>query len=256
MDHKLVLVRHGESTWNLEGKFTGWYDCPLSENGAKEAQAAGKELDKAGYKFDIAFTSMLKRAIRTCWYSLEETDSMYVPIVNAWQLNERHYGGLQGLDKKETVAKYGLEQVTEWRRSYATPPPNCDDGSEHAPCNDHKYNGMPEAQAIRAESLKTTLDRVLPFWESDIVPTIKSGKNVLVAAHGNSLRALVKHLDGFSEEVIAELNIPTGVPLVYTLDDDMRPIKSPRGIGGLSGEYLGDQEQIRARIEGVKKQTG
>lgn len=256
MDHKLVLVRHGESTWNQEGLFTGWYDCPLSDKGAKEAADAGALLNEGGYKFDIAYTSMLKRAIRTCWYSLEETDSMYIPIVNAWQLNERHYGGLQGLDKKDTVAKYGLDQVNIWRRSYATPPPDCAEDSEHAPCNDPKYNGMPAAQAIRAESLATTLDRVLPFWESDIVPTIKSGKRVIIAAHGNSLRALVKHLDGISEDVIAGLNIPTGVPLVYTLDDNMKPIKSPNAMGELSGEYLGNQEQIKARIEGVKAQTG
>ena len=181
---------------------------------------------------------------------------MYIPVINAWELNERHYGGLQGLDKKETVEKYGLEQVNIWRRSYATPPPDCDEKSEHAPCNDEKYKDMPAAQAIRAESLKTTLDRVLPFWEKSIVPKIKSGNRVLIAAHGNSLRALVKHLDSISEEVIAGLNIPTGVPLVYTLDDDMRPIKSPRAMGELSGEYLGNQDEIRARIEGVKAQTG
>ena len=233
MSHQVVLVRHGESTWNQEGKFTGWYDCPLSEKGAKEAQEAGQILSAEGYKFDVAFTSMLKRAIRTCWYSLEETDCMYIPIKNAWELNERHYGGLQGLDKKQTVAKHGIDQVNVWRRSYATPPPVCEESSEHNPANDVKYNGMPEAQAIRAESLATTLDRVLPYWEKEIVPTIKSGKKIIIAAHGNSLRALV-----------------------YTLDDNMKPIKSPNSMGELSGEYLGDQDAIRARIEGVKAQTG
>ena len=256
MDYKVVLVRHGESTWNEEGKFTGWYDCPLSTKGAQEAKEAGKILGDEGYKFDVAFTSMLKRAIQTCWYSLEATDCMYIPIKNAWELNERHYGGLQGLDKKQTVAKHGIDQVNIWRRSYATPPPDCDEDSEHAPSNDPKYDGMPEARKIRAESLSTTLDRVLPYWDKEIVPTIKSGKKVLIAAHGNSLRALVKHLDGISEDTIAGLNIPTGVPLVYTLDEDMRPVKSPRSMGELSGEYLGDQDAIRARIEGVKKQTG
>ena len=255
-EHTLVLLRHGESTWNLENKFTGWYDCSLSPNGNKEAEAAGKLLAESDFVFDIAYTSKLKRAIRTLWHTLEQTNQMSIPIVNAWQLNERHYGALQGLDKKETVAKYGEDQVNIWRRSYDIPPPDCDVASSHYPGNDVKYASNPVASKIRAESLKTTLDRVMPYWHSDIAPTIKSGKKVVVTAHGNSLRALVKYLDNLSDDVISELNIPTGVPLVYTLDDNLKPIKSPLAYAPLSGRYLGNQDEIRARIEGVKNQTG
>jgi len=248
-------VRHGESTWNQENKFTGWYDCPLSEKGQEEAQNAGKELKKAGFTFDVAFTSYLKRAIRTLWYALEETDCMYIPIKNAWQLNERHYGALQGLDKQETVDQYGIDQVTVWRRSYDIPPPEVASDSPHYPGNDKKYAALSDASKIKTESLKTTLDRVLPYWHSDIVPRIKKGKKVLIAAHGNSLRALVKYLDNISDADILGTNIPTGVPLIYELDENLKPIPSKNALKPLNGYYLGNQEEIRARIEGVKNQT-
>lgn len=254
-EYTLTLIRHGESTWNEENKFTGWYDCPLSEKGHKEAQNAGALLKNSNYKFDIAYTSCLKRAIRTLWHTLEQTDCMSIPIVNAWQLNERHYGALQGLDKQETVAKFGKEQVNVWRRSYDIPPPEVDTKSSHYPGNDDKYKSNPIASKIRTESLKTTLDRVLPYWHSDIVPSIKSGKNVVIAAHGNSLRALVKYLDNISEEVISELNIPTGVPLVYKLDENFKPIPHKDAIAPLRGQYIGNQDDIKARILGVKNQT-
>ena len=255
MSSTLVLVRHGESTWNEENKFTGWYDCPLSEKGTKEAMEAGKLLAKEGLRFDVAYTSKLKRAIRTLWHTLEQTDQMSIPVTCAWELNERHYGALQGLDKKETVAKYGTEQVNIWRRSYDIPPPPCETSSSHYPGNDSKYASNAQASAIRSESLKTTLERVLPYWHSEIAPALKSGKKVVVAAHGNSLRALVKYLDNISDDVIAELNIPTGVPLVYNLDDNLKPIKSPQAFAPLNGRYVGNQDEIRARIEGVKNQT-
>jgi 2,3-bisphosphoglycerate-dependent phosphoglycerate mutase len=253
---ELVLIRHGESVWNEENKFTGWYDCPLSVKGNKEAEEAGKLLAKEGLKFDVAYTSKLKRAIRTLWHSLEQTDQMSIPIINAWELNERHYGALQGLDKKETVAKYGTEQVNIWRRSFDIPPPECEPSSSHYPGNDVKYANIPAAASIRSESLKTTLDRVLPYWHKEIAPAITSGKRVVIAAHGNSLRALVKYLDNIPDADIAELNIPTGVPLIYTLDDQLKPVKQKDSFAPLNGRYLGDQEQIRARIEGVKAQTG
>lgn len=207
------------------------------------------------FGFDVAYTSCLKRAIRTLWHTLEQTDCMSIPIVNAWQLNERHYGALQGLDKQETVAKYGKEQVNIWRRSYDVPPPEVDISSSHYPGNDPKYAHMPQAAKIRTESLKTTLERVLPYWEKEIVPTVKSGKRVVIAAHGNSLRALVKYLDNIPESEIAELNIPTGVPLVYSLDANLKPVAHPDAIAPLQGRYIGNQEDIRARILGVKNQT-
>jgi 2,3-bisphosphoglycerate-dependent phosphoglycerate mutase len=253
--YTLVLLRHGESTWNQANKFTGWNDCPLSEKGHGEASAAGKLLKKTGLIFDVAYTSMLQRAIRTLWHSLEQTDLMYIPIRSRWQLNERHYGKLQGLDKQETVDKFGIEQVNVWRRSYDIPPPPCDEDSEHNPANDPKYQSNDEASQIRTESLATTLDRVLPLWNNDIAPTIRSGKRVIITAHGNSLRALVKHLDGISPEIISELNIPTGIPLVYELDDNLKPIPQLDAIAPLTGRYLGNQADIRARIEGVKNQT-
>lgn len=253
---ELVLVRHGESTWNDENKFTGWYDCPLSNKGKNEAQAAGKLLAANKFKFDLAYTSYLQRAIRTLWFSLEETGHMFIPIKNRWQLNERHYGALQGLGKKETVAKYGVDQVNVWRRSYDIPPPPCDADSPMAPANDPKYSHIPEAAGIKTESLATTLDRVLPLWHEDIAPEIKSGKRIIIAAHGNSLRALVKYLDNISEKDITGLNIPTGVPLVYSLDADLKPIAHPDAIAPLSGRYVGDQADIRARIKGVANQTG
>eukprot|EP00566_Odontella_aurita_P037544 CAMPEP_0113539650 /NCGR_PEP_ID=MMETSP0015_2-20120614/8044_1 /TAXON_ID=2838 /ORGANISM="Odontella" /LENGTH=283 /DNA_ID=CAMNT_0000439369 /DNA_START=698 /DNA_END=1549 /DNA_ORIENTATION=+ /assembly_acc=CAM_ASM_000160 len=252
--HTLVLVRHGESTWNLENKFTGWVDVPLSPKGHEEVIEAGKLIKAEGLTFDIAHTSLLKRAIRTLWHVLEQTDLMWIPTHKTWKLNERHYGGLQGLDKQQTVDKHGKDQVLVWRRSYDIPPPTVDRSSEHHPSNDPRYADSAFEDDF-TESLSTTLDRVLPYWEDTIVPQIKSGKNVVIAAHGNSLRALVKHLDGIDESTIAELNIPTGTPLVYELDDDMKVIPHPDGIAPLRGKYLGDLEAVKARIEGVKNQT-
>lgn len=252
--HTLVLVRHGESTWNLENKFTGWVDVPLSPKGHEEVIEAGRLIKEEGLKFDVAHTSLLKRAIRTLWHIQEQTDLMWIPTHKAWQLNERHYGGLQGLDKQQTVDKHGKDQVLIWRRSYDIPPPTVDRSSEHHPSNDPRYAGF-EFDDDFTESLSTTLDRVLPYWEENIVPQIKAGKNVVIAAHGNSLRALVKHLDGIDESTIAELNIPTGTPLVYELDDDLNVIPHSDGIAPLRGRYLGDLEAVRARIEGVKNQT-
>ncbi|KAI2512875.1 phosphoglycerate mutase [Fragilaria crotonensis] len=252
--HTLVLVRHGESTWNLENKFTGWYDCPLSPKGHEEVIDAGKLIKAEGIKADVAFTSLLQRAIRTLWHVLEQTELMWIPTHKAWELNERHYGALQGLDKQQTVDHYGKDQVLVWRRSYDVPPPTVDKTSEHHPSNDPRYAGF-EFPAEFTESLATTLDRVVPYYEKEIVPYLKEGKTVLVTAHGNSLRALVKHLDGIDEGTIAELNIPTGTPLIYELDDDLRPIPQAGAIAPLQGRYLGDQDAIRARIEGVKNQT-
>lgn len=251
----LVLVRHGESTWNDENKFTGWYDCPLSKKGEAEAIAAGKLLHENNFKFDLAYTSYLQRAIKTLWHSLEQTGQMYIPVNHAWQLNERHYGALQGLDKQQTVEKFGKDQVLIWRRSYDIPPPECEDGSPMLPANDPRYSAFPEARKIKTESLKTTLDRVVPFWHSDIAPQVKAGKNVIIAAHGNSLRALVKYLDNISDKEITELNIPTGVPLVYELDHDLKVIPHKDAIAPLKGRYIGNQEEIKKRILGVKNQT-
>mmetsp|Transcript_32824 Transcript_32824/g.49503 ORF Transcript_32824/g.49503 Transcript_32824/m.49503 type:complete len:284 (+) Transcript_32824:137-988(+) len=252
--HTLVLVRHGESTWNLENKFTGWYDCPLSPKGHEEVIEAGKLLKAEGLYADVAFTSLLQRAIRTLWHVLEQTQRMWIPINNAWELNERHYGSLQGLDKQQTVDEYGKDQVLVWRRSYDIPPPTVTPDSEHHPASDVRYAGH-EFPNEFTESLATTLDRVVPYYEQNIVPELQDGKIVLVAAHGNSLRALVKHLDGIAADEIAELNIPTGTPLVYELDDDLKPIPQAGALAPLQGRYLGDQEAIRARIEGVKNQT-
>ena len=252
--HTLVLVRHGESTWNLENKFTGWYDCPLSPKGHEEVVEGGQLIKEAGIKADIAHTSLLKRAIRTLWHVLEQTDRMWIPVVKSWELNERHYGALQGLDKQETVDKYGKDQVLEWRRSYDIPPPVVDTSSEHHPASDERYAGSDFPEEF-TESLATTLERVVPYYNDNIVPQLKDGKTVLVAAHGNSLRALVKHLDGIDEATISELNIPTGTPLVYELDDNLQPIPQEGAIEPLQGRYLGDQDAIRARIEGVKNQT-
>ena len=250
----LVLVRHGESTWNLENKFTGWYDCPLSPKGTEEVIEAGKLIAAEGLRPTIAFSSLLKRAIRTLWHVLEQTDLMWIPTQYAWQLNERHYGALQGLDKQETVDKFGKDQVLVWRRSYDVPPPTVDKTSEHHPANDERYADFTFPDEF-TESLATTLDRVVPFYEESVVPLLKQGKTVLVTAHGNSLRALVKHLDDIDESTIAELNIPTGAPLVYELDDDLSVIPQEGALAPLQGRYLGDQEAIRARIEGVKNQT-
>jgi len=252
--HTLVLVRHGESTWNLENKFTGWVDVPLSPRGHEEVVEAGQLIKAEGIQFGVAHTSLLKRAIRTLWHVLEETDQMWIPVHKAMELNERHYGSLQGLDKQQTVDKHGKDQVLVWRRSYDIPPPTVDSSSEHHPSNDPRYADH-AFDANFTESLSTTLDRVLPYYDQRIVPDLKSGKDVIVAAHGNSLRALVKHLDGIDEGTIAELNIPTGTPLVYELDDDLKVIPQEGAIGPLRGRYLGDLDAIKARIEGVKNQT-
>lgn len=253
--YTLVMTRHGESVWNKENKFTGWYDVALSKKGHEEAMEGGELLNEQGFKFDIAFTSYLKRAIRTCDHTLEATDCLWIPVVKAWELNERHYGGLQGLDKQETVDKFGKDQVLVWRRSFDIPPPDIDKTSEHFPGNDFKYHLVDPAMLPTTESLKTTAARVLPYWNNVIVPEIKAGKKVLIAAHGNSLRALVMHLDGISEAEITDLNIPTATPLCYELDENLKPIPHPDAIGPLNGRYVGDQAAIRARIEGVKNQT-
>jgi len=252
--HTLVLVRHGESTWNLENKFTGWYDCPLSPKGIEEVTQAGQLIKAEGIKADVAYTSLLRRAIKTLFTVMDESDRAWIPVTKAWELNERHYGNLQGLDKQETVDKYGKDQVLVWRRSYDIPPSPVDKSSPHHPSNDERYAGLDFPEEF-TESLATTLDRVLPYYEANIVPQLKQDKTVIVAAHGNSLRALVKHLDNIDEETIAELNIPTGTPLIYELDDDMKVIPSAEGMAPLRGRYLGDQDAIRARIEGVKNQT-
>ncbi|CAH0481863.1 unnamed protein product [Peronospora belbahrii] len=253
--HTLVLIRHGESEWNKKNLFTGWYDVQLSEKGNKEAVAAGQLLQKEGYTFDVAYTSYLKRAIRTLWHVLEQSDQMWIPVHKTWRLNERHYGALTGLDKQSTVEKHGAEKVLEWRRSYNIPPPNLDTSSEYYPGNDVKYKDVPTKDLPFAESLALTAARVLPEWENTIVPSIKAGKNVVVAAHGNSLRALVKHLDNISENEITGLNIPTGIPLIYHLDENLKPIPHKDAIAPLRAFYLGDQDEIHARILGVKNQT-
>ena len=241
--HKLVLIRHGESQWNKENRFTGWKDVDLSEKGREEAKAAGQLLKAEGYTFDEAYTSVLKRAIRTLWTVLSEMDLMWIPETKSWRLNERHYGGLQGLDKAETAAKYGDEQVKIWRRSYDVPPPELDASDERYLGNDPRYAGIEDFP--KTECLKDTVTRVVPYWESEIMPKIKSGKRLIIAAHGNSLRALVKYLDDISDADIINLNIPTGVPLVYELDADLKPIKS---------FYLGDAEAIKAAQEAVANQ--
>jgi 2,3-bisphosphoglycerate-dependent phosphoglycerate mutase len=255
MKYTLVLVRHGESTWNNENRFTGWVDCPLSEAGEDEARRGGALLREAGFKFDKAYTSTLKRAIKTLWIILEQTDQMYIPIVNSWRLNERHYGALQGLNKQETVDKHGKEKVLIWRRSYDIPPPPVDESSEYYPGNDPMYKDIPKEILPKAESLKLTEERFMSDWENVYVPEIKSGKKILIAAHGNTLRALVKHLDSISKDEITDLNIPTGVPLIYELDENMKPIKHALGIAPLSGYYLGNQEEIQKRIGAVMAQT-
>lgn len=255
MKYTLVLVRHGESTWNDQNRFTGWYDCPLSEKGLKEAQDGAVLLREAGFTFDVAYTSTLQRAIKTLWTILEEMHLMYIPIINTWRLNERHYGGLTGLNKQETVDKHGKEQVLVWRRSYDIPPPECEDDSEYYPANDPMYADVPKEVLPKTESLKLTEERFMVEWDEKLVPLIKSGKKVIIAAHGNTLRALVKHLDGISKDDITGLNIPTGVPLVYELDDDMNPIPQDDAIAPLTGKYLGDLEKVKQRIGAVAAQT-
>jgi 2,3-bisphosphoglycerate-dependent phosphoglycerate mutase len=221
----LVLLRHGQSVWNRENRFTGWVDVPLSPLGVEEAERAGRELRARGYEFDVAYTSLLRRAIKTLWIALEELDQMWLPVHRSWRLNERMYGALQGLDKAETAAKHGEEQVRLWRRSYATPPPPLAPDDPSWPGRDRRYANLQRSDVPSAESLEDTVRRFLPFWESDIVPSLASGRRVLIAAHGNSLRALIKHLDGISDDDIVGLEIPTGVPLVYELDDALRPTR-------------------------------
>jgi 2,3-bisphosphoglycerate-dependent phosphoglycerate mutase len=242
---KVVLLRHGESTWNKENRFTGWTDVDLSEKGMVEARQSGVLLKEGGYTFDIAFTSVLKRAIRTLWIALDIMDLMWIPEVKHWRLNERHYGALQGLNKAEMAAKFGDEQVRIWRRSYDTPPPALESDDPRFPGFDPRYKDVPTDVLPRAESLKDTVARFLPYWYETIVPTIQSGNQVIIAAHGNSLRALVKHLDQVPDDEIVGLNIPTGVPLVYELDDDLKPI---------THYYLGDQEAIQKAMEAVANQ--
>ena|SRR5690349_16790819 len=223
--HKVVLLRHGESTWNRENRFTGWTDVDLSEKGIVEARNAGRLLREGGYGFDLAFTSVLKRAIRTLWIALDELDLMWIPVTKNWRLNERHYGALQGLNKAETAARHGDAQVKVWRRSYNVPPPPLSPDDPRVPSRDPRYRELRHEDVPLTESLKDTVGRFLPCWHDAIAPTIRSGARVLIAAHGNSLRALVKYLDNVSDATIVELNIPTGMPLVYELDDDLRPIR-------------------------------
>jgi 2,3-bisphosphoglycerate-dependent phosphoglycerate mutase len=244
---KLVLVRHGQSTWNLENLFTGWVDVDLTDQGRKEALDAGKLLKAEGFQFDQVFTSVLKRAIRTLWIILDEMDLMWLPVERSWRLNERHYGALQGLDKAQTVAKHGAEQVKIWRRSYDIPPPPLTLDDKRHPRFERRYAALTPEELPASESLKTTLERVQPYWQQRVVPELKAGRNVMIVAHGNSLRALVKMLDNMSDPDIVEFNIPTGVPIVYELTDDMRPA-TPR-------RFLGDQEAVKAAMEAVAKQT-
>ena len=241
--HKIVLIRHGESQWNKENRFTGWYDVDLSEKGRAEAKAAGELLRAEGFTFDEAYTSVLKRAIRTLWITLDELDRMWLPVTKTWLLNERHYGGLQGLNKAETAAKYGDEQVLIWRRSYDIPPPEMEDTDERYLGNDPRYASI--ANFPKTECLKDTVERVVPYFESEIMPKIRDGKRLIITAHGNSLRALVKYLDNIPNDEIVNLNIPTGVPLVYELDADLKPIKS---------YYLGDADAIKAAQDAVANQ--
>jgi 2,3-bisphosphoglycerate-dependent phosphoglycerate mutase len=243
---KLVLLRHGLSQWNNENRFTGWVDVPLSDVGMEEARAAGRLLKAEGYTFDVAYTSVLKRAIKTLWLALEELDLMWIPVHRSWRINERMYGGLQGLNKAETAARHGDQQVLTWRRSYDIPPPPLETTSQYWPGKDPRYAKLTAAELPATECLKDTVARFLPFWESDIAPAIRRGERVLVTAHGNSLRALVKHLDNVSDNDIVELNIPTGIPLVYELDDDLKPIK-PR-------YYLGDPEAAEKAANAVANQ--
>ncbi len=243
--YKIVLLRHGESIWNKENLFTGWTDVDLSERGVEEAHRAGQQLKADGFVFDLAYTSVLKRAIRTLWIALDELDQMWIPVINSWRLNERHYGALQGLNKAETAAKYGDAQVKIWRRSYDIQPPALEKDDPRWPGRDPRYQNLDPKDIPLTECLKDTVARFLPYWHETIAPAVKSGKRVLIAAHGNSLRALVKYLDNVSENEIVELNIPTGVPLVYELDDDLRPI---------THYYLGDPDEIRKAQEAVANQ--
>ena len=242
---KLVLLRHGESIWNLEDKFTGWTDVDLSDRGTAEAKEAGKTLRANGYSFDVAFTSVLKRAIRTLWLVMEEMDLMWIPVYRSWRLNERHYGALQGQNKAEVSAKVGEEQVHIWRRSYDIRPPALERTDARYPGNERKYRELTENELPLAESLKDTVARFMPYWNEVLAPTLKSGKHVIVSAHGNSLRAMVKYLDNITDKEIVDVNIPTGIPLVYEIDERLRP---------LSHSYLGDAEKVKKSIDEVAKQ--
>jgi 2,3-bisphosphoglycerate-dependent phosphoglycerate mutase len=242
----LVLLRHGESIWNMENRFTGWTDVGLSAKGVDEALDAGRVMLEDGYTFDLAFTSVLKRAIKTLWLALEEMDLMWIPVENSWRLNERHYGALQGLNKKETVERHGEQQVKIWRRSYDVRPPALDPNDERSPARDPRYANLKPEEIPLTECLKDTVARVLPYWESTIAPAVRQGKRVLIASHGNSLRALIKYLDKVSDQEIVGLNVPTGIPLVYQLNDDLTPIKS---------FYLGDPEAVARATQAVADQT-
>ncbi len=242
---KIVLLRHGESAWNRENRFTGWTDVDLTDQGRKEAAAAGALLKAEGFEFDVAFTSVLTRAIRTLWIVQEQMDALWLPVIKDWRLNERHYGALQGLNKAETAAAHGEAMVKIWRRSYDTPPPPLTADDERHPARDRRYAGLPASALPLTESLKETVARVVPYWNETIAPEVLGGRRVVIAAHGNSLRALVKHLDGISEADIVELNIPTGIPLVYELDSRLRPQRK---------YYLGDQDAIKKAAEAVANQ--
>lgn len=243
--HKLVLIRHGESTWNLENRFTGWTDVDLTETGVEQAKQAGRLLKAEGYDFDVAYTSVLKRATRTLWHTLDELDRTWLPVVHSWRLNERHYGGLQGLNKGETAKKYGDEQVLVWRRSYDTPPPPLEANDPRSERGDIRYAKLPPEQIPLTECLKDTVARVLPFWNESMAPAIRSGRRIVVAAHGNSIRALVKYLDAVSDSDIVGLNIPNGIPLVYELDGDLKPLRH---------YYLGDAEAVARAAAAVASQ--
>lgn len=243
--HKLVLIRHGESVWNQENRFTGWTDVDLSAKGRDEARSAGRLLRQQGFAFDVAYVSVLKRAIRTLWIVLDEMDLMWLPVRHSWRLNERHYGALQGLNKSETAAKFGEDQVKVWRRSYDIPPPPLDPTDERFPGNDPRYADLSRSELPLTECLKDTVARLLPFWHETLAPAVRSGRRVVVAAHGNSIRAMVKYLDGVSDSEIVGLNIPTGIPLVYELDADLKPIRS---------EYLGDPEEVARAMAAVASQ--
>jgi 2,3-bisphosphoglycerate-dependent phosphoglycerate mutase len=242
---KLGLIRHGQSTWNKENRFTGWTDVDLTEQGRAEATRAGELIKEAGLSFDVAYTSVLKRAIRTLWIVLDELDLMWIPVKHSWRLNERHYGALQGLNKAETAAKFGEDQVKIWRRSYDVPPPKLEKTDPRYPGGDPRYNNLAEGELPVTECLKDTVQRFLPYWQETVVPAIESGHRVLIAAHGNSLRALVKHLDDVSDEEIVDLNIPTGVPLIYELDEKLKPIKH---------YFLGDPAEIARAVDEVAGQ--
>ncbi|KAH9249873.1 hypothetical protein BASA81_012364 [Batrachochytrium salamandrivorans] len=253
---KLVLLRHGESLWNAKNLFTGWADVPLTEKGEQEAKQAGDLIKKEGIEFDIVYVSTLQRAIKTMWLTLDSMGRHYLPVVKTWRLNERHYGALQGLNKTETAEKYGQAKVMEWRRSYAIPPPPVEETSEHHPKNDARYRNVPVADLPNTESLHTTGLRFMPEWNEQIAPLLREGQHVLITAHGNSLRALVKHLDNISEQDILKVNIPTAVPLVYEIDrDTLKPVKQQGAVAPLQGRYLGDAAAVAAKVHGVANQA-